>query len=56
MKKLIAVVAAAAGLAILAIAPANAAGQLCYDINVQVADQPPIAQAGCQDVPDLPTP
>lgn len=51
MKKLLAAVVAVAGLGLLANAPANAAGQLCYDVNVSVAGQAPIAQAGCQDLP-----
>lgn len=51
MKKLIVAAAAVAGLSFLATAPAGAAGQLCYDVNVQIADQAPIAQAGCVDTP-----
>lgn len=51
MKKLLAAVVATAGLGLLASAPANAAGQLCYDVNVNIAGQAPIAQAGCQDLP-----
>ena len=53
MKKLLAAVVAVAGLGLLAGAPATA-GELCYDINVNVAGQAPIAQTGCQDLPDLP--
>ncbi|MEN3273774.1 MAG: hypothetical protein V7636_2535 [Actinomycetota bacterium] len=51
MKKLLALAAAALGLSLFAMAPAHAAGQLCYDVNVNVAGQAPIAQAGCQDLP-----
>ena len=51
MKKLIAATVAAAGLALIAAAPSSAAGQLCYDVEVNVAGQAPIAQAGCQDLP-----
>ena len=51
MKKLLAAAIAVAGLGLLASAPANAAGQLCYDVNVNIAGQAPIAQAGCQDLP-----
>ena len=51
LKKLLALAAAALGLSLFAMAPAHAAGQLCYDVNVNVAGQAPIAQAGCQDLP-----
>lgn len=52
MKKLLAVAFAVGGLGLLgSTVPANAAGQLCYDVNVAVADQAPIAQSGCQDIP-----
>jgi hypothetical protein len=51
MKKLIAAVIAASGLTFLVAAPASAAGQLCYDVNISIAGQAPIAQAGCQDLP-----
>lgn len=51
MKKLLAALVGVAGLGLLASAPANAAGQLCYDVNVNIAGQAPIAQAGCQDLP-----
>ncbi|HEX4906606.1 MAG TPA: hypothetical protein VFU93_14200 [Acidimicrobiales bacterium] len=51
MKKLLAAVVAAAALGLLASAPANAAGQLCYEVDVNVAGQAPVAQAGCQDLP-----
>ena len=53
MKKLIAAVIAASGLTLLAAAPSSA-GQLCYDVNVNVAGQAPIAQTGCQELPALP--
>jgi hypothetical protein len=51
LKKLVALLAGIIGLSIVSIAPASAAGQLCYDVNVNVAGQAPIAQAGCQDLP-----
>jgi hypothetical protein len=51
LKKLLVLAAAAAGLTFAAMAPASAAGRLCYDVNVNVAGQAPIAQTGCQDVP-----
>jgi hypothetical protein len=51
LKKLLVLAAAAAGLTFAAMAPASAAGQLCYDVNVNVAGQAPIAQSGCQDLP-----
>ena len=51
LKKLLALAAAALGLSLFSMAPAHAAGQLCYDVNVNVAGQAPIAQAGCQDRP-----
>ena len=51
MKKLLVLAAATLGVSLFSIAPAHAAGQLCYDINVNVAGQAPIAQAGCQDLP-----
>jgi hypothetical protein len=51
VKKLIALAAAALGLSLFSMAPAHAAGQLCYDVNISVAGQAPIAQAGCQDLP-----
>jgi hypothetical protein len=51
VKKVLAVLAATAGLGLLSAAPSQAAGQLCYDVNIQVADQAPIAQTGCQDIP-----
>ena len=51
LKKLLALAAAALGMSLFSIAPAHAAGQLCYDVNVNVAGQAPIAQAGCQDLP-----
>ena len=56
MKKLLAAAVAVAGLGLLATAPTASAGELCYDVNIAIADQAPIAQAGCQDIPDLPTP
>lgn len=51
MKKLFAVLAIAAGALFLGSAPASAAGELCYDVNVTIADQAPITQAGCQQLP-----
>jgi hypothetical protein len=30
---------------------ASAAGQLCYDVQVNAAGQSVISQAGCQDLP-----
>ena len=51
LKKLLALAAATLGLSLFSLAPAHAAGQLCYDVNVNVAGQAPIAQAGCQDLP-----
>ena len=51
MKKLIAVLAAAIGLSVVGMAPAGAAGQVCYDVNVAAAGSTVVAQAGCQDLP-----
>jgi hypothetical protein len=50
VKKLLAAAVAAAGLGLLASAPANAAGQLCYDVNVDVNGQA-VVQADCVDLP-----
>ena len=51
MKKLLALLALAAGSLLFAAGPASAAGQFCYDVNVNVAGQAPIAQTGCQALP-----
>jgi len=51
VKKLLLLAAATLGFSLFGIAPAHAAGQLCYDVNINVAGQAPIAQAGCQDLP-----
>lgn len=51
MKKIIAIAAAAIGLSMLSMAPAGAAGQVCYDVNVAAAGSTVLAQAGCQDLP-----
>ena len=51
MKKLLIIAATIAGVSLATVAPAGAAGQLCYDVNVSIAGQAPIAQAGCQDLP-----
>lgn len=48
MRRLI-TLAAAVAMSIVAFAPAaSAAGQLCYDVNVQVQDQA-VVQADCVD-------
>ncbi|HEX2086688.1 MAG TPA: hypothetical protein VHF89_13495 [Solirubrobacteraceae bacterium] len=32
-------------------APAGAAGQVCYDVQVNAGGQSVVSQAGCQDLP-----
>jgi type 1 fimbria pilin len=51
VKKLIALLALATGSLLFAAGNASAAGQVCYDLNVNVSGQAPIVQAGCQDLP-----
>ena len=34
--------------------PAHSAGQLCYDVQIQIADQPPQGGADCVVLPALP--
>ena len=51
MKKLLALLALAAGSLFVAAGPASAAGQACYDVHVALPGQAPIAQAGCQALP-----
>ena len=51
MKKLLAVLALAVGAIVVTGAPASAAGQLCYDVNINVSGQAPITQTGCQALP-----
>ena len=51
MKKLLAVLALAAGTLLVTGGPASAAGQVCYDVNINVSGQEPIVQAGCQPLP-----
>lgn len=46
MKKLLAAAALATGL-VLATAAPSSAGELCYDVNIEVQGQAPIAQASC---------
>ena len=50
-KKLLAIVALAGGALFAFASPASAAGELCYDVNVSLPGQAPIAQAGCQALP-----
>ena len=52
MKKRFALLTIGALAAIGALAPsAGAAGQVCYDIQVNAAGQSVISQTGCQDLP-----
>ena len=51
VKKLLVLAAAVVGVSIASVAPAGAAGQLCYDVNVEIAGQAPVTQSGCQDLP-----
>ena len=51
MKKLLAIIALATGAFVFTAGPASAAGQLCYDVQVNVSGQAPIAQTGCQALP-----
>lgn len=52
MKKLLVLATVAAGGLVLAAAvPASAAGEVCYDVYIEVSGQAPIAQAGCQPLP-----
>ena len=53
MKKLLVIAATTIGFVVAGAAPASA-GSICYDVNVGLPGQAPIAQAGCQDLPDLP--
>ena len=53
MKKLLVLGAATVGVLLAGAAPASA-GSICYDVNIGLPGQAPIAQAGCQDIPDLP--
>lgn len=53
MKKLLVLAATTVGFVVVAAAPASA-GSVCYEVNVGIAGQAPIAQAACQDLPDLP--
>ena len=51
MKKLVALLALVGGSLLFAAGPASAAGQFCYDVNVNVSGQAPIVQSGCQALP-----
>jgi type 1 fimbria pilin len=51
VKKLLAVLALAGGTLLVTSAPASAAGQFCYDVNINVSGQAPITQTGCQALP-----
>jgi len=51
MKKLLAILALSGGALFTFASPASAAGELCYDVNIAIAGQAPIAQAGCQPLP-----
>ena len=53
MTKVLALVVAAAGLSLLTAAPSTAS-EVCYDVNVNI-NGTPLVQAGCQDIPDLPS-
>jgi hypothetical protein len=51
VKKLLAVLGLALGAVVLTTGTASAAGQLCYDVNINVSGQEPIVQSGCQALP-----
>lgn len=51
MRKLLAVLALAAGTLLVTGGTAAAAGQVCYDVNISVSGQEPITQAACQPLP-----
>jgi hypothetical protein len=51
VKKLLAVAAAVAGAALLFAAPASAAGQVCYDLGVNVNGDSVVAEAACHALP-----
>ena len=51
MKKLLAILALSGGALLTFASPASAAGELCYDVNISIAGQTPVAQAGCQALP-----
>ena len=51
MKKLIALAAAAAAAVLFSAAPASAAGQFCYDVQVNANGQSVVAETGCQALP-----
>ena len=53
MKKLLVLGAATVGLLLAGAAPVSAVS-ISYDVNIGLPGQEPIAQAGCQDIPDLP--
>ena len=54
MKKLIIALSVAAGALFVGASPAAAAGSLCYDLNVNVAGNQLVQQAGCQELPAAP--
>ncbi len=50
LKKVLAVAAVAGALTVAAAAPAAAAGQFCYDVQVNANGSSVVSQQGCQPI------